>query len=83
MRIKYNKMAIIKVINFKGVDKVSYDDCNICGNNDNEGIVLLDTYICKLCEEEIVNLDVLDILNYEYYKNIIKEIWRTNTVVFG
>jgi len=62
---------------------MNFDDCNICGSEEKEGITLLNTYICKWCEDEIVNLDVDDMPKYDFYKEFIKNIWKDHTIVFG
>ena len=62
---------------------MNFDDCNICGSEEKEGIILLNTYICKWCEEEIAHLDVDDTPKYEFYKDLIKNIRKDHTIVFG
>lgn len=56
--------------------------CRVCDSPDDKGIYLLNNLICLDCEKEIVNLDINDRENYEFYKTAIKDIWKENTIVF-
>ncbi|HBM75600.1 MAG TPA: hypothetical protein DD429_08610 [Clostridiaceae bacterium] len=46
--------------------------CIICGRFKNEGIEILDKFICAECEETLVNTDICDSM-YDMYKELIKK----------
>ncbi len=50
-------------------------ECCICDNMGNKGIILLDKYICRECELDLVGA-LIDELKYEKFKNVIKDIWK-------
>lgn len=49
--------------------------CSMCNEISCGGINILDNYICKRCEEEIIKED-LNELRIEYYRNRIKSLWK-------
>ncbi|AKL93586.1 hypothetical protein CACET_c00680 [Clostridium aceticum] len=49
--------------------------CYICDDETSTGILLLNQYICRNCEEELVNTPV-EQLKYEIFRRKIKDIWR-------
>ena len=49
--------------------------CHICSNMDNEGIILLNKYICRECELDLTKASI-DELKYEKLKREIKDIWK-------
>ncbi|SDJ81404.1 sigma factor G inhibitor Gin [Natronincola ferrireducens] len=48
--------------------------CCICNDETGRGIILLNQYICRSCEKEIINTPS-DELKYEIFKRKIKDIW--------
>ncbi|HZJ76074.1 MAG TPA: sigma factor G inhibitor Gin [Oscillospiraceae bacterium] len=49
--------------------------CCICNNMGDEGIILLNKYICRECELDLVGT-LIDEFKYEKFKNVIKDIWK-------
>jgi len=49
--------------------------CHFCNKEDNEGIIILNKYICRECEIEITVLSRGE-LKYEGIKRNIKDIWK-------
>lgn len=49
--------------------------CCICNGTGNRGIILLDKYICRECELNLVRT-VIDEPEYEKFRNAIKDIWK-------
>ncbi|QUH19443.1 sigma factor G inhibitor Gin [Alkaliphilus sp. B6464] len=49
--------------------------CHLCNKEDNEGIIILNKYICRECELEIISPSV-DELKYEVIKRSMKDIWK-------
>ncbi len=57
--------------------------CHICNNMDNKGIILLDKYICRECETDLVGASVFE-FKYEKIRREIKNIWENvnkNTII--
>lgn len=49
--------------------------CYICNKeNGDGGIVLLNQYICRNCEKELITTPITE-LKYYMFKNKIKDIW--------
>lgn len=53
------------------------DVCSICNEVRSGGVNILDGYICKRCEEEMIKED-LNELRLEYYRSRMKNLWRNN-----
>ncbi|SHK09970.1 sigma factor G inhibitor Gin [Tepidibacter formicigenes] len=51
--------------------------CYICNEECEDGIEILGSYICKACEQEMINEDASE-LKMEYYRSKIKSLWRNN-----
>jgi len=49
--------------------------CHFCSEEGNEGIIILNKYICRKCELEISSLSSGE-LKYEGIKRNIKDIWK-------
>lgn len=49
--------------------------CYICNNTDNEGIILLNKYICRKCELDLVGTSIYE-LKYEKFRRGIGDIWK-------
>lgn len=49
--------------------------CHLCNKENNEGIILLNRYICRECELEIASLSA-DELKFESIKRNIRDIWK-------
>ena len=49
--------------------------CHLCNKEDNEGIIILNKYICRACELDITSLSSGE-LKYEGIKRNIKDIWK-------
>ncbi|MGO1369934.1 MAG: sigma factor G inhibitor Gin [Senegalia sp. (in: firmicutes)] len=50
-------------------------ECKICGVDDKASINFLGKKICKECISKITNTETDTVLDYEYYKANIKEMW--------
>ena len=55
----------------KGIIKTT---CNSCGKSSDNGIILKGKFICRNCEMNIVNLDVNNDPQYDFYVRKIKDM---------
>ena len=51
--------------------------CSICNESRSGGINILDSYVCRRCEEEMIK-DDLNQLKMEFYKSRVKSLWKNN-----
>ncbi|REE66523.1 inhibitor of sigma-G Gin protein [Paenibacillus taihuensis] len=51
--------------------------CIICGHEKQEGIRIIDGFICESCEIEMVGTDVQD-AKYPFFIHQLKRIWIQN-----
>lgn len=49
--------------------------CIVCGKQKVEGIVIWNSFICEVCEQEMVNTDVMD-AKYPFFIEKMKTIWK-------
>ncbi|HZK37399.1 MAG TPA: sigma factor G inhibitor Gin [Clostridia bacterium] len=49
--------------------------CHICNNIGDEGVILLNRYICRGCELGLVGASVGE-LEYEKFRRGIRDIWK-------
>lgn len=49
--------------------------CYICNKENNEGIVILNRYICRSCELEMMDISYNE-LKFEGIRRKIKNIWK-------
>lgn len=49
--------------------------CHICNNMGSRGIILLDKYICRKCEMDLIKTPVFE-SEYERFRRKIKGIWE-------
>ncbi|SET23817.1 Inhibitor of sigma-G Gin [Natronincola peptidivorans] len=54
--------------------------CCICNNETSIGIVLLNQYICRSCEKELIYTP-MNQLKYEAYKRKIRDIWKQSVQI--
>ncbi len=51
--------------------------CYICNKESDKGIDILGSYICRNCEQEMIDEEGSE-LKMEYYKSKVKSLWRNN-----
>ena len=51
--------------------------CYICNKECDKGIDILGSYICRNCEQEMIDEEGSE-LKREYYKSKVKSLWRNN-----
>lgn len=49
--------------------------CNICNEENHKGILLLDQYICRSCEKQILATPPNE-LKYQLFKKKMRKIWK-------
>ena len=49
--------------------------CIVCGKQKEAGIAIWNSFICELCEQEMVNTDVMD-AKYPFFIEKMKTIWK-------
>ncbi|MCK9268061.1 MAG: sigma factor G inhibitor Gin [Alkaliphilus sp.] len=49
--------------------------CYICNNIGDEGIILLNRYICRRCELNLAGVSIGE-LKYEKFRRGIRDIWK-------
>ncbi|MCC5911103.1 MAG: sigma factor G inhibitor Gin [Clostridiaceae bacterium] len=53
--------------------------CYICNHEASTGIILLNHYICRACEEDLLETPN-DQLKYQMFKRKLKEIWKGTAI---
>ncbi|SHH50871.1 sigma factor G inhibitor Gin [Tepidibacter thalassicus] len=51
--------------------------CYICNRECENWIEILGSYVCRDCEQEMINEDASE-LKMEYYRSRLKSLWRNN-----
>ncbi|RKD22819.1 inhibitor of sigma-G Gin [Ammoniphilus oxalaticus] len=49
--------------------------CIVCGDTEQKGITIWQSFICESCEQEMVNTDVRD-TKYPFFVEKMKLIWK-------
>ncbi|WP_219834690.1 sigma factor G inhibitor Gin [Paenibacillus sp. R14(2021)] len=58
-------------------EQPSSSACIICGHEKQEGIRIIDEFICESCESEMVRTEVQD-AKYPFFIHQLRRIWLQN-----
>lgn len=64
----------------ESMDVVSGESCMICGRQQTEGLHIIEEFICRDCESEMVHTDVMD-AKYPFFIHRMKQIWQRKNAV--
>lgn len=69
------KDILIDITSEGGIDMERQEThCIICGEVTNDGIIVVNQFICILCEQEMVNTDVQD-TKYSFFIHQLRQLW--------
>lgn len=64
----------------KKADDARIESCMICGRRQSEGLYIIEEFICRDCESEMVHTDVMD-AKYPFFIHRMKQIWQRRNAV--
>ncbi|SFT28640.1 MULTISPECIES: sigma factor G inhibitor Gin [Paenibacillus] len=59
------------------MEETTGNSCIICGHEKEQGIRIIDEFICETCEVEMVRTEVQD-AKYPFFIHQLKRIWMQN-----